>query len=281
MTIEVRLYDDPQTVLDLAEPFLAQDPILNNLLLTLLAARAAHWQPGRYWTACKGNEVAGMAVQSPLDRAVILSAMPADVAAVMGLAIAAQGSDLPGVSGEARLAARFAAEWAERRRIGAVPEAGRRIYEARTVRDGPAVGGAVDCATSAHHALVRDWMTAFLIEIGEPLNTTSQLIDRSIDAREFWLWNDGGTRSVASLRPPAQSTVRVNLVYTPPEHRRKGYAEALVRSLTSRLLDERLRPMLYADLANATSNGLYRRIGYEAAAEIVQYRFGTNGAPHP
>lgn len=86
---------------------------------------------------------------------------------------------------------------------------------------------------------------------------------------------------MAALTAPAHATVRVRMVYTPPEHRRHGYAEALVRALTRQLLSAGMRPMLYADLTNPTSNGIYRRIGYEAVAEIVRYRFGTRGASHP
>lgn len=281
MMIEVRRDDDPQAVLDEAGPFLAHDPILNNLILTILSAEALHPQSAPYWIASKGGEIVGMAMQSRRDGAILLPAMPLEVAAAMGSAIGSHSDDPSGVSGEARLAARFAAEWAERRKSGAVPVAGRRIYEARAIREGPTGGGTTESATAAHHALVRDWTAAFNAEIGEPLNSTLELVTRRVSAREIWLWNDGGPRAIASLRPPVHATVRVSLVYTPPEHRRHGYAEALVRSLTSRLLAEGQRPMLYADLANPSSNGIYRRIGYEAAAEIVHYRFGTGGVPHP
>jgi predicted GNAT family acetyltransferase len=39
------------------------------------------------------------------------------------------------------------------------------------------------------------------------------------------------------------------------------------------LVGRDLRCVLYTDLANPTSNSIYRRIGYEAAAEILGYRF--------
>ena len=34
-----------------------------------------------------------------------------------------------------------------------------------------------------------------------------------------------------------------------------------------------LRCLLYADLANPTSNGIYRAIGYRPVAELVRYEF--------
>ena len=38
-----------------------------------------------------------------------------------------------------------------------------------------------------------------------------------------------------------------------------------------------LRPILFTDLSNPTSNAVYRRIGYQAVAEILRYRFDVSG----
>jgi predicted GNAT family acetyltransferase len=63
-------------------------------------------------------------------------------------------------------------------------------------------------------------------------------------------------------------------VYTPPELRRRGYASALVAALSRRLLDEGRRfCFLYTDLANPTSNHIYREIGYEEVCPATSYRF--------
>jgi uncharacterized protein len=63
-------------------------------------------------------------------------------------------------------------------------------------------------------------------------------------------------------------------VYTPPRHRGKGYATSLVAELTGRLLAAgHRRCMLVTDLANPTSNGIYRRIGYLPVCDSADYRF--------
>jgi predicted GNAT family acetyltransferase len=62
-------------------------------------------------------------------------------------------------------------------------------------------------------------------------------------------------------------------VYTPPERRGRGYASACVATLSAATLDAGLRCILYTDLGNATSNSIYRSIGYRAVAELVRYRF--------
>jgi len=192
MSPDVRRYNDPQTVLDAVEPFLALEPILNNLLLTILTAEALRPQPGRYWVACEGGQTVGMAMQSTLDRSILLSTMPQAVAAAMGNTIGRQNEDPSGVLGEARPAARFAAEWSQCRGTGALPVAAQRIYEARAVRHGPAATGQMECATTADFARVRDWNAAFMSEIGEPAELASQFAERTVAARQVWLWNDRG-----------------------------------------------------------------------------------------
>jgi predicted GNAT family acetyltransferase len=74
---------------------------------------------------------------------------------------------------------------------------------------------------------------------------------------------------------------RVQLVYTPPERRGHGYAAALVAALTAEQLSAGRRCMLYTDLANPTSNGLYRRIGYRWVGESRALVFVPSPASSP
>jgi predicted GNAT family acetyltransferase len=68
---------------------------------------------------------------------------------------------------------------------------------------------------------------------------------------------------------------RIGPVYTPPEHRRRGYAGALVAATSQAQLDEGLEfCFLFTDLANPTSNHVYQAIGYEPVTDIDVYVFG-------
>jgi predicted GNAT family acetyltransferase len=60
-------------------------------------------------------------------------------------------------------------------------------------------------------------------------------------------------------------------VSTPPEHRRHGYAAALTAAVARRLLD-RGRVVLFADLANPTSTGVYLRIGFRPVGDWDEWR---------
>ena len=124
MAVQVVFCEDPERVLLEAEAFLVSDPVLHNLILTLLHARVAYPEPGRYWLARDGEAgaVVGVVFQSPLDFfASITPTSPEAVAALVD-AIVGAGVVLPGVNGEAATAARFAG-----------PATGRRVRTARSV----------------------------------------------------------------------------------------------------------------------------------------------------
>jgi len=61
-------------------------------------------------------------------------------------------------------------------------------------------------------------------------------------------------------------------VFTPTEHRRKGYASICVAQLSQNILDSgKLNCALLTDLSNPTSNKIYQTIGYEAVADWDHY----------
>jgi predicted GNAT family acetyltransferase len=118
-----------------------------------------------------------------------------------------------------------------------------------------------------------DWTRGFQIEIGEPADDTELRVERGMAAGEIWLWDDGEAMSMAVARKPTQGVVRIAGVYTPPGKRKRGYAEACVHALSNHMRDAGFRCVLYTDLANPTSNSIYRRIGYRAVVEGLRYRF--------
>ena len=63
-------------------------------------------------------------------------------------------------------------------------------------------------------------------------------------------------------------------MYTPDDLRRRGYASACVAALSAHALSTGAETcILYTQLHNATSNRIYRRIGYEPIAEVLVYEF--------
>src|SRR6195256_5036730 len=67
MELKVLFSGDPAFVIRRADKFLSSEPVLHNLILSILHSRVAQSDPGRYWIALHGEEAVGVVVQSPLE----------------------------------------------------------------------------------------------------------------------------------------------------------------------------------------------------------------------
>ena len=76
------------------------------------------------------------------------------------------------------------------------------------------------------------------------------------------------------LHPTVAGVTRIGPVYTPPEARRHGYAGMAVAQASRHALARGAHTcMLFTDLANPTSNKIYRAIGYAAVSDFEEWRF--------
>ncbi len=274
MAIEVSFSDKAGWVLDKAKVFLSSKPVHNNVILALLHARVEHFIPGRYWVAMDGNAVVGVVFQSPLNLPAIVTPMESNIVRSVVDAISDAKVKLPGVGGDATTTAHFAGQWAERQKSAVVPFMGQRIYEVEEVEEPTGVEGHLRKAVPSDRERLIDWVRHFWADTNAVQESNAEsLVDRRISAGQVWLWDSAGPVSMAALTLPVEGVVRVQLVYTPPKNRGKGYASACVASLSKHVRDEGHRCILYTDLGNPVSNSIYRRIGYSVVAEGIQYRF--------
>ena len=62
-------------------------------------------------------------------------------------------------------------------------------------------------------------------------------------------------------------------VYTPPEHRRRGYCQTLVAHICRQRLAQGAQCLsLFVDKANPSSNRAYRKIGFQTLSNSFDYR---------
>jgi ribosomal protein S18 acetylase RimI-like enzyme len=274
MEFRVLFSEDAGFIVRSAEEFLSSEPVLHNLILSILQARVASGDPGRYWIAFHGEKAVGVAVQSPLDFPATLTPMESRAVLAIVDAIAEAGVNLSGVNGDAATAASFAGQWGERCKSAAIPFQGMRLYELLELGEVPRTVGRLRQAGPSDRSLMIQWTRAFQNEIGESANDTELRVDRGLAAGQLWVWDQNGeTTSMAVSRESVHGVVRLSGVYTPPEKRKHGYAAACVYALSKHLRAGGHRCVLYTDLANPTSNSIYRRIGYRAVAEALRYRF--------
>ncbi len=95
----------------------------------------------------------------------------------------------------------------------------------------------------------------------------------------FVLWNDDGSPvSMAMLRAPSAGVSRIGPVFTPPGSRGHGYGSAVTAAAAQLARDAGVDDVvLFADLANPTSNAIYQRIGFDAVADSVRVEFEVAG----
>lgn len=133
------------------------------------------------------------------------------------------------------------------------------------------VTGRARVADDADRDLVRAWFVAFMSEADAVERHAERAADRSLDAGGCFLWLDasGTPVSLAARRPVLGGSARIGPVYTPPQHRGRGYGSAVTAAATRSILAEGAVPVLFTDLANPTSNKIYRALGYRPIEERV------------
>ncbi len=271
--MHVAEHRDPTEAYEAAREYLLARPVEHNLLHTILEQACEFSLGGRFWIVADGAAVVGFALQSPPGRGVVLGRMNAD--AIRALADAIEGP-VPGVQGEAAGAAVFAGRFSEVHRAVVTGVEAARLYELGPIGEIAPAPGAPRLATKGDGETPADWMRAFAAETGDPIPSATeaqQAVDLRIAREKFWVWEHDGIRAMVSMAGPAAGVARVGPVYTPPESRGSGYATSCVHYVSRLLTDRGLRCALYTDLANPTSNAIYRSIGYRAVAEHLRYDF--------
>ena len=156
------------------------------------------------------------------------------------------------------------------------------MYELRRVSDPPLPApGELRPATAEDRELLIGWERAFATEAGVVVvGDAERQVDRRVRDRSQFLWHADGPVSTLVLSPMIAGTVRIGPVYTPPEHRRRGYAGSAVAAACRLALAGGAEGCaLFADLDNPTSSRLYRSVGFTAVADWEEHEFDQVGDP--
>ncbi len=184
---------------------------------------------------------------------------PQGAAGILVEDLAGGGWAIPGVLGPREVARAVAQRWSEAAGKGYRVKDRLRVYEVREVISRTAAPGRLRQATQPDVALASQWRHAFHVEISERADAEEirRATGSHIERGDIFLWEDGQPVAMAMKTRPTRRGISVTLVYTPPEFRRRGYAEACVGELSRMLLREGWGfCALFADAANPTSNRL-------------------------
>jgi GNAT superfamily N-acetyltransferase len=207
---------------------------------------------------------------------VLLTRLPANSAEDLAEALAGRGRQLPGVNAERSDAEAFAAEWSRLTGAGWREFRRSRLFQlGQLTPPSPFPAGTARVAAAADRGLLESWLAAFRLELDDLGGPGRDMIEDHLSHGGLTLWEAGGVAvSLAGCSRPAEGVIRVGPVYTPPEHRGRGYGGAVTAAVTRAALDAgAAHVVLFTDLANPTSNALYQRLGYHPVEDRVVLKF--------
>jgi uncharacterized protein len=268
--VRVILTDSPSELAARADALLGAR-VEHNVLATVLQFARRRRPAGALFGFVEDEtgEVVGAALRWP-PRRMLTSVMSEDAGAALLGAWLERDPDLPGVGAPRDVARAIAREWQHRSGGRTELVMGEALHELDRVVD-PArpASGSLRAATDADRDLLIGWMRDFLI--GEGLQDEPAPM---VDSRQMFVWEDGRPVSALGCSPPVAGAVRIGPVYTPPEHRGRGYATCAVAGASRLMLDQGAeRCVLFTDLANPTSNKIYASVGYRRVAEWEDLAF--------
>lgn len=189
---------------------------------------------------------------------------------------------LCGLNADTRVIEPYVEIWESKLGIQAETRINTRIYRCDEVRFPRSVQGKARNIQAADKDILTELITGFYLEAVphdySPERVTD-LVARQLSAdpsqRGMLLWEvNGEIVSMAGYSGPTRQGMRLNLVYTPKQHRGYGYASACTAQLTQNLLDSGRRfCTLFTDLSNPISNSIYQQIGYTAVSDYQHYGF--------
>jgi len=279
--MKLKRFDDINTFLKRIKPILIENEVENNLLLGV----ALHIQadPERYAgkylsVVVEENEVLAIAVCTPPHKLLFWGKADNCKYEMILLIddILLSKLEINGVLCSSYQALQFAEIWQKKTGQSFRNGMSERIYKLEKVKFPKVQFGKMRLATQEDFKLVCKWIEEFQNEAvpDDPMTDFEKFTRKKIENKDIVIWEDDEPVSIASKARPTLNGICVNLVYTPIQFRKRGYASALVAHLCQRLLSRGWKfCTLFTDLSNPTSNSIYQKIGFKPVCDFQEYYF--------
>jgi len=280
--LTLQTYTDAAAYLAVTAPDFSRDEARHGLIYGVaerLRTTPEHFQTAPYLATVQDEgQLVAAALMTPPHNLLVYAAVAEPAAAFTLIAqnLAATGWQPPGVNGVTAWSQSFAAVWQQVTGATVTPRMALRVFALQEVFPPAGVPGFMRAATDADLELVLAWYTNFRLDahVADPPPRT-EVILRSIQAQNIFLWDDGGPVSLAAAGRRTLTGITIGPVYTPQAQRRRGYASACVAALSQRLLDDGWAfCTLFTDLGNPTSNKIYQQVGYRPVCDFSEIGFG-------
>jgi predicted GNAT family acetyltransferase len=282
--MKVSLLQSPSEFLIQTEALRAADPFRTNIIGSVASsvANGSRTYERCFWwiiTSASG-EVIGAAMRTG-PHGMVLTSMPKEALRELAQLVSQHDPDLPEIAGPAGVITEFLeayrqTETDQSKRL--FEESGHELLYTLTHLHIPSVAGVMENATREDYKKIYAWYVEFGNEAGLLMPNLEESIEDGLNRGSLRFWRlENEIVSMAGHAPlvitPSGTIGRIGPVYTPPIHRRHGYAGVLTAHLSQELMNQGVRVMLFTDAENPTSNSVYQKIGYELLDENKKFKF--------
>lgn len=277
--MQVHKFTDANQFYQRVKDYLLNQEALHNLLLGMcngLIENPESFADAAYLaTVEQEDQILAVAMRTP-PRNLVLSQIK-DVTAITVLVkdVYSLLPSLPGVIGPRYESENFALVWHSLTNQAYQLKLALRAFQLEKVKQISSATGYLRPVVPEDQELLVRWYQGFSLEaLGETASDAQLWAEMMLKQGRAYLWQDEVPVSIVCRGNSTPNGVRINMVYTPPEYRRRGYASASVAALSQSLLNQGHKfCFLFTDLANPTANHIYQDIGYQAVGDWHQYFF--------
>jgi len=278
--MDVHAFEDAGPFAREAAPYLEDDPFSSSVIAVRVdAVLRGVREPGpldRYWSVVEGDRTVGIAMRTP-PNSMFLARMPTVASVALAHSLAEDSREVPGVNGELQTVAAFADAWTRLTGQRSSTVVSTRMYRLAELTVPTGVSGQSRSATKDDVEVIAAWLDRFHEEAQPhaPRADWRLLTELRIRAGQLMLWeNEQQPVSVAGFSKAVAGVSRVGPVFTPSNHRKRGFGAAVTADATAAALHAGARHVvLYTDLSNPTSNAIYQTIGYRPDHDAEERTF--------
>ena len=251
--------------------------LLGNLIIGNEGLDKRGWRDPKDWfmaTVTEDEDILLIALMTPPHNIALFETRPNDAAlACLARELYARAIPVPGVLAEQGLANRFAAHYAPRATMGQGKLL--RVYSLTELNPALPLHVNLRKLRESDLAFLPYWYAHF---VSDCYGDTPKIGPADADGlrtllamgNDYVLESEGVPVSTARISRAMFQSCCISMVYTPPYFRNKGHAAACVAWLCAEILRRGYQKcVLYADLANPTSNSIYQKIGYRPICDSL------------
>jgi predicted GNAT family acetyltransferase len=262
--MEVQRYQSAAEFLLATKTFRSQDPIRVGLITSIATSvenGSRTYEDYYWWSVTSDGEVKGLAMRT-VPYGYVLSPMPE--IAIQTLYSVISEND---VSAKEFAGPKTVIDFLEEiSNAPIVEEESELIYQNNSLTPATSIGQ-IRTGTYEDFDLIFKWMQEFMKETSLRSFNLETMVRNTIESGRYSLLEISGTPVCLGGNSDIQrfegiSVARVGPIYTPIEHRKKGYASALTSHITAKLQSMGAVATLYTQADNPTSNKIYQEIGY-------------------